>query len=244
MLVIPAIDLRGGKVVRLRQGRANAQTIYAEDPLAVAKEFKQKGAKRLHVVDLDGAFSGERNHQQLIAQLAQVGLDLEVGGGLRSLEALAQLFAQGVRWGILGTAVARDPEFVREAARAFPGRIIVGLDLKNGELAIDGWQETIPLALPELCEQLAQWGVAQIIYTEVSRDGMLAGPSFQGLAQLGKISQLPVVASGGVSSLEDLRRLKAMEKEGLPIQGAIVGKAIYDGKLDLAQAISCCEEWE
>lgn len=242
MLVIPAIDLRDGKVVRLRQGEADAQTIYSQDPVAVAREFKQKGATRLHVVDLDGAFSGQMAHRQLIGKLAQVGLDVEVGGGLRDLHSLEQLFAQGVRWAILGTAVARNPEFVREAAKTFPGKIIVGLDLKGDQLAIGGWQQTVPLALEDLLAQLFEWGVAQIIYTEVSRDGMLQGPYFEGLAKMGKLSPLPLIASGGVSSAEDLKRLAAMEAEGLPIVGAIVGKAIYNGNLDLAQAIELCKE--
>lgn len=244
MLVIPAIDLRGGKVVRLRQGEAAAQTTYALDPIEVAADFKAKGAERLHVVDLDGAFSGQQNHQEIIAEIAKLGLDVEVGGGLRSLEALKELFVKGVRWGILGTAVAKNPEFVKEAAREFPGRIIVGLDLKKGELAISGWQETVPVDLKDLLEKLFQWGVDQIIYTEVSRDGMLAGPYFEGLEEIGRISPLPLVVSGGVSTLDDIRRLCAMEKDGLPIVGAIVGKAIYQGNLDLAQAIRYCKEWE
>ena len=149
-----------------------------------------------------------------------------------------------MRWGILGTAVAKNPEVVKEAAREFPGRIIVGLDLKKGELAISGWQETVPVDLKDLLEKLFQWGVDQIIYTEVSRDGMLAGPYFEGLEEIGRISPLPLVASGGVSTLDDIRRLCAMEKDGLPIVGAIVGKAIYQGNLDLAQAIRYCKEWE
>ena len=242
MQVIPAIDLRGGKVVRLRQGEADAQTIYADDPLRVAQEFQKAGATRLHVVDLDGAFSGQMAHQNIIAQLAEVGMDVEVGGGLRSLDTLEQLFALGVRWAILGTAVAKNPEFVREAAQKFPGRIIVGLDLKGDKLAIGGWQETVSITLETLLTQLSDWGVDEIIYTEVSRDGMLSGPYFQGLESMGKLSPLPLIASGGVSCLEDLEKLAAMEAAGLPIRGAIVGKALYNGNLDLAQAIGALRE--
>jgi phosphoribosylformimino-5-aminoimidazole carboxamide ribotide isomerase len=242
MLVIPAIDLRGGKVVRLRQGDAAAQTVYSKDPLAVAHQFKAQGATRLHVVDLDGAFSGQMAHLELIGELTKAGMDVEVGGGIRSLKTLEQLFSQGVRWGILGTQVARDPEFVREAAGNFPEQIIVGLDLKEGQLAIGGWQETVEVSIEELLGQLQEWKVDQIVYTEVSRDGMLEGPHFQGLERLGKISPLPLVASGGVSSLGDIKRLAAMAQGGLPIVGAIVGKAIYNGNLDLARAIASCKE--
>lgn len=242
MQVIPAIDLRGGKVVRLCQGEAEAQTTYSGDPLAVAREFYQAGASRLHVVDLDGAFSGQMAHLDFIGELAQVGMEVEVGGGIRGLDSLEQLFSLGVRWAILGTAVARDPEFVQEAAKKFPGRIIVGLDLKAGQLAISGWQQTVPLELEELLKQLYSWGVAQIIYTEVSRDGMLEGPCFEGLSRLGKLSPLPLIASGGVTRIEDIRQLAAMEASGLPIEGAIVGKALYNGDLDLARAIAVCKE--
>ncbi len=228
--------------MRLSQGQAEAQTVYAQDPVSVAEKFKRQGARRLHVVDLDGAFTGKQTCLQLIGQLAQLGMDVEVGGGIRNLESLRLLFDQEVRWAILGTAVARDPEFVRRAAQSFPGRIIVGLDLKNGELAIGGWQKTVPTDLPKLLAELAAWGVAQIIYTEVSRDGMLSGPCFQGLEEMGRICPLPLIASGGVSSVEDLRRLASMEQAGLPIVGAIVGKALYDGKLALPEAIAACEE--
>lgn len=237
MEVIPAIDLKDGKVVRLRQGDAGAQTVYADDPIAVAEKFYRQGARRLHVVDLDGAFAGQMKHKEVIRELTQVGMDVEVGGGIRDFAVLEELFAQGVRWGIIGTQVAQNPQFVKEAAARFPGQIIVGLDLKEGELAISGWQETVPFELESKLNEFKAWGVAEIIYTEVSRDGMLEGPCFEGLEKMGGISPLPLVASGGVTTIADLKKLAQMEQAGLPIKGAIVGKALYSGGLALEDAI-------
>ncbi|KRT73390.1 MAG: phosphoribosylformimino-5-aminoimidazole carboxamide ribotide isomerase [Candidatus Rokubacteria bacterium CSP1-6] len=234
MMVIPAVDLRGGRCVRLRQGRPEAETVFSDDPLAVARAWAQQGAPRLHVVDLDGAFAGTPKQLGLIEEIARgIPVPVEAGGGLRSLEAVETLLASGARWAILGTRAALDPSFLEEACRRFAGRIIVAVDASDGRVAVDGWTQRLDIPAVDLARRAAQAGAAEILYTDIARDGTETGPNLSGTAAVAAAAGLPLLASGGVGSLEDLRRLA-----GIPgVIGAVVGRALYTGAVDLKQAL-------
>ena len=234
MMVIPAVDLRGGRCVRLRQGRPEAETVFSDDPLAVARAWAQQGAPRLHVVDLDGAFAGTPKQLGLIEEIARgIPVPVEAGGGLRSLEAVETLLASGARWAILGTRAALDPSFLEEACRRFAGRIIVAVDASDGRVAVDGWTRRLDIPAVDLARRAAQAGAAEILYTDIARDGTETGPNLSGTAAVAAAAGLPLLASGGVGSLEDLRRLA-----GIPgVIGAVVGRALYTGAVDLKQAL-------
>ena len=234
MMVIPAVDLRGGRCVRLRQGRPEAETVFSDDPLAVARAWAQQGAPRLHVVDLDGAFAGTPKQLGLIEEIARgILVPVEAGGGLRSLEAVETLLASGARWAILGTRAALDPSFLEEACRRFAGRIIVAVDASDGRVAVDGWTQRLDIPAVDLARRAAQAGAAEILYTDIARDGTETGPNLSGTAAVAAAAGLPLLASGGVGSLEDLRRLA-----GIPgVIGAVVGRALYTGAVDLKQAL-------
>ncbi len=235
MQVIPAIDLRAGKCVRLRQGDPQQQTTYSDDPVAVAEEFAAAGAELIHVVDLDGAFSGSSQNLEVIRSIAaHVPIPIQVGGGIRSLEAIERILGAGVSRVILGTVAHREPELVRRACEVYGERIIVGIDAKNGRVAISGWQEGTDVLAYDLGLRMKRLGVRTIIFTDIARDGMLSGPNYESLGQMLKLG-VSIIASGGVSSLDDLERLAQWRDQGLV--GAIVGKALYDGKIDLRQAI-------
>lgn len=244
--VIPAIDLLGGRCVRLRQGRYDAATVYDDDPAAVAARFASHASlTRLHVVDLDGAKTGAPGNREavrsVLAAVRERGVAVELGGGIRSLASVEEWLALGVERAILGTAALRDPELVREAARRFPGRVAVGVDARDGRVAVSGWLETSETEVLELARRFEDAGVAALIHTDIARDGMGSGPNLEATAALAEAISIPVVASGGVGSLEDVRRAAALAARG--VAGVIVGRAIYTGAVDLGRALaeaSCC----
>lgn len=236
MEVIPAIDLLGGKCVRLYQGDYNQSQVFNDDPVAVARQWAAEGATRLHLVDLDGAKVGHPVNLDVIRSIVEaVEIPVEVGGGLRDRDAVAALLSTGVRWAILGTVAVEQPDLVAQLCGEFPGQIIVGIDARNGKVATKGWLETSEVLATELAERMAQLGAAAIIYTDIHRDGTMQGPNLEALRDLAAIAAIPVIASGGVSSLTDLLSLLALEPQG--VTGAIVGKAIYTGDVSLNEAV-------
>ena len=236
MEIIPAIDLLDGKCVRLYQGDYSQSQVFDENPVAVAKQWVEQGATRLHLVDLDGAKTGESVNLKSIEAIVQaVPIAVEVGGGLRDRTSVATLLNMGVRWAILGTVAVEKPELVAQLCQEFPDKIIVGIDARNGKVATRGWLETSEVTAQNLAQQMAQMGAAEIIYTDIHRDGTLQGPNLEALRELATNLSIPVIASGGVSSLTDLLSLLALEPIG--VRGAIVGRAIYTGDVSLKEAI-------
>ena len=236
MIIIPAIDLKGGRCVRLVQGRKENETVYSDDPAAVARQFEAEGAERIHVVDLDGAFDGlPKNREQLKRIVESVRVPVQTGGGIRTLEAIEEVLGLGVERVILGTVALKRPELVREACRRFgPEQVLVGIDARDGRVAVEGWVEESSVSAVELAQRMFDAGVREVVFTDIRRDGMLAGPNYESLEEmLG--TGMQVIASGGVSSIEDLVRLAAYAPRGLT--GAIVGKAIYTGAVRLQDAI-------
>ena len=234
--VIPAIDIQGGKAVRLRQGRAEDATVFSDSPLEVARRFAAAGATWLHVVDLDGAFLGKPVSSDIICRIAStVGVQVQVGGGVRNFETASRYFAAGVSRVILGTSIVRDPEEVTRITRAYPGKVAAGIDARDGRVAIRGWVEVTGVMAVDVARQIGEAGVSCFIYTDIARDGMLVGPNFDAIRDFARGLTTPVLASGGVTTLDDLRRLKSMEGEG--VAGAIIGRALYDGSIDLAAAL-------
>ncbi|TVQ56752.1 MAG: 1-(5-phosphoribosyl)-5-[(5-phosphoribosylamino)methylideneamino]imidazole-4-carboxamide isomerase [Rhodobacteraceae bacterium] len=239
MILYPAIDLKGGQCVRLLRGDMEAATVFGDDPAAQAAAFVAAGCRWLHVVDLDGAFAGRSaNAEAVAAILSRVAVPVQLGGGVRDMAAVERWLGAGVARVILGTAAVRDPDFVREAARAFPGRVAVGVDARGGRVAVEGWAETTDLSALDIGRRFEDAGVAALIYTDIDRDGAMQGPNVAATAALAEAVAIPVIASGGVSSLDDLRALKAC---GAPLDGAISGRALYDGRIDLAEAIAALE---
>jgi len=237
MLIIPAIDLKEGKCVRLEQGLMEKATIYSEDPATTAKHWESQGAELLHVVDLDGAFAGvPKNLGAIKAIRKAIKIPIEVGGGIRDIATISSLVAIGINRIILGTAAIEDPDFVEEACKEFPKRIIVGIDAKDGMVAIRGWAEVTSVKAIDLAEQMQDFGVISIIYTDIKRDGMLSGPNIEATKTLAEGLKIPVIASGGVSTIKDIKDLLAVTRSG--IEGVITGKAIYSGSLDLKEAIA------
>jgi phosphoribosylformimino-5-aminoimidazole carboxamide ribotide isomerase len=240
MLILPAIDLRGGRCVRLRQGDYNQETVFDDDPAAVAAKFHQAGAKWLHVVDLDGARAGSPQNLETIRRIVDaVGLamEIEVGGGIRRTEDVARLLDMGVRRAVVGTRAIREPEWLEEIAGLFPNRMALGLDARGGHVAVEGWLEATTRLAEDLVASAADLPLAAIIYTDIAKDGMMAGPNVEATAALAKVSPFPVIASGGVTTVDDVRRLK---KEGVP--GAIIGRAIYEGTITLEAALEAAGE--
>jgi len=236
MLVIPAIDLKDGRCVRLRQGDMTEETVYSEDPAATALRWEGLGARLLHVVDLNGAIDGEpRNLPQIEAILKAVSIPIQVGGGIRTLETVRMYLSRGVKRVVMATAVLQDRVVLEQACKEFPGRILVGIDAKNGLVAVKGWTSVSNTTARELVGTLKGLPLAGVIYTDIARDGMLEGPDLSSLKGIVDASPVPVIASGGVTRIEDIRAIKAL---GARIEGAIVGKALYDGKLDLKQAMA------
>jgi phosphoribosylformimino-5-aminoimidazole carboxamide ribotide isomerase len=235
MEIIPAIDLRGGRVVRLIQGDPSRETQYADQPAAVAEEWERRGARRLHVVDLDGALGRTpTNRQALGAILRTIGIPAQVGGGLRSLGAVREVLDLGAAVAIVGTAAIRDPGFLDAVCTAFPGRVALGLDARAGALAASGWTEATAVRATALAQQASHLPLAAVIYTDIQRDGMLEGPDLEGLSAVTASTRLPVIASGGVSSERDIHALKSLAP---PVAGAIIGRALYDGRLTLEAAL-------
>ncbi|MEW6465171.1 MAG: 1-(5-phosphoribosyl)-5-[(5-phosphoribosylamino)methylideneamino]imidazole-4-carboxamide isomerase [Pseudomonadota bacterium] len=237
MQLIPAIDLKDGHCVRLKQGDMDQATTFGEDPAAMARKWVDEGARRLHLVDLNGAFAGKpKNHGAVKAILAEVGEDIPVqlGGGIRDLDTIEQYIDAGLRWVIIGTAAVKNPGFLKEACIAFGGHIIVGLDAKDGKVATDGWSKLTGHEVLDLARKFEDWGVESIIYTDIGRDGMLTGINVEATVRLAQGLSIPVIASGGLSSMADVEALCAVEGEG--IEGVICGRAIYTGALDFAAA--------
>lgn len=239
MLIIPAIDLKDGLCVRLQQGKKEAVTVYSGDPVATAKKWESLGAKVLHVVDLDGAFSGrQKNLDQILRIRHSVKMTMEVGGGIRIMPTVDRLVSAGIDRVILGTAAIEDPAFMVEACERFPGRIIIGIDAKDGKVAVRGWESVSSIDALELARRVQTVGAAGIIYTDIARDGMLTGPNIAAQEEMVKAVRIPVIASGGIATIEDIRNLLAVKG----LWGAITGKAIYAGSLDLGQAIKLATE--
>lgn len=236
MDVIPAIDLLGGRCVRLYQGDYNQSEVFNDDPVAVAQQWLEQGAPRLHLVDLDGAKTGQPvNHAAIAAIAARSTVPVQVGGGLRDRDRVAALFDLGVQYAILGTVAVENPELVGSLAAEFPGQIIVGIDARNGQVATRGWLETSTVQAIELAQRMAAMNVAAIVYTDIHRDGTLSGPNQEALRELAQAVSVPVIASGGVSRLTDVLSLLALEPQG--VTGMIVGRALYTGDLDLHEAV-------
>ncbi|MBI5577039.1 MAG: 1-(5-phosphoribosyl)-5-[(5-phosphoribosylamino)methylideneamino]imidazole-4-carboxamide isomerase [Deltaproteobacteria bacterium] len=234
--VIPAIDIQGGKAVRLRQGRAEESTVFADSPLDVAKRFAAAGAPRLHVVDLDGAFTGKPVNFDIIRRIcAAVEVPVQVGGGVRNFHIASRYFAAGVARIILGTSAVRNPEEVLRITKAYPGKTAASIDARDGKAAIRGWVEVTGVDAADLARQLEGGGVSCFIYTDISRDGMMSGPNFPSIGAFAKGIATPVIASGGVTTLADVEALAAMEGEG--VCGAIIGRALYDGSILLKDAL-------
>jgi len=240
MIVIPAIDIRGGNSVRLKQGKLNAETVHSSDPVYIAKLWKSKGAKRVHVVDLDGAFSGESVNKKIIKKIcSSVDIPVEVGGGIRDLKKIKELFDIGAAYAILGTAAVENPQLVKQAVEKFGAdKIIVAIDAKNGNVATKGWVDVTSVKVLDLAMELKSFGLQEILYTDISRDGMLSGPDFEGLKSLTKTG-LRIIASGGVRSIDDLIKLKELEPVG--VHAAIVGSALYTDGFNLEKAIEVVE---
>jgi len=236
MIVIPAIDLKNGQCVRLEQGLMERDTVYSLDPAATARRWQEEGGELLHIVDLDGAFAGVPKNRAVIERIvAAIDIPAQLGGGIRDLATIEAYLALGLSRVIIGTAAQRTPQLVTEACRQFPGRIVVGIDAKNGMVAVQGWAEVTDVTAVELAKRFAGDGVAAIIYTDIARDGMLQGPNLEATRQLAEAVGIPVIASGGVSSLQDIENLLAIEQYG--VAGVITGKAIYSGALDLREAV-------
>ena len=237
MILFPAIDLKDGACVRLLRGEMNAATVFNTDPGAQARAFAEAGCDWIHVVDLNGAFAGQPvNGAAVDAILAAVTVPVQLGGGIRDLATIEAWLTRGVQRVILGTVAVRDPELVKRACRAFPGQVAVGIDARAGKVAVEGWAETSELTALELALRFEASGVAAIIYTDIDRDGALTGVNVEATAELARHLTTPVIASGGVSSLDDLVRLKQVAASG--IAGVISGRALYDGRLDLRQAVA------
>jgi len=240
MQVIPAIDIKEGRCVRLRQGKMTEETVYAVNPVEVAKRWEQAGARLLHVVDLDGAVGGAPKNQRVIHDIATaVSIPLQVGGGIRDLKTIENYRASGIHRVILGTAVVQQRTLIVEACQRFPKAILAGIDAMDGRVAVDGWKTVTQEKATDLAKDLEGIGLAAIVYTDIKRDGMLSGPNLDAIRQLIECVSTPVIASGGVTTLEDLKSLKKLEPLGL--SGAIIGKALYAGTLDLAEALSVAE---
>jgi phosphoribosylformimino-5-aminoimidazole carboxamide ribotide isomerase len=243
MLIIPAIDLKDGKCVRLKQGAMDKATVFSDDPAATAAQWLKLGARRLHVVDLNGAAAGRLKNEASIRAIVQaVGdkLPIQLGGGIRDLDTIEQLLDSGVAYVIIGTAAVKTPGFLHEACTAFPGKVMVALDAKDGKVAVDGWSKMTGHEVIDLAKKFQDYGVEAVIYTDIGRDGMMTGVNVGATVTLAKALSVPVIASGGLNGLEDIRALCGVQHEG--VTGAITGRAIYEGKLDFAAAQKLADE--
>ena len=235
MLLIPAIDLKEGKCVRLRQGRMEDDTVFSDNPVEVAGRWVEAGAKRIHLVDLDGAFAGKPRNAEVVTAIAKAypNLPVQIGGGIRDEATIQAYLDAGVQYVIIGTKAVQDPQFVRDMASKFPGHVMVGLDAKDGKVATDGWATVSEFDVIELATQFQNDGVVAIIYTDISRDGMMQGVNVEATARLARAISIPVIASGGITNLDDIHALGKVANDG--IMGAITGRAIYEGTLDFAE---------
>lgn len=243
MLIIPAIDLKEGQCVRLKQGVMEDATVFSENPGAVARHWLDQGARRLHLVDLNGAFAGKPKNESAIRAIVKEidgNIPIQLGGGIRDLETIERYLDNGISYVIIGTAAVKIPGFLHDACYAFPGQIMVGLDAKDGKVAVDGWSKVTGHDVVDLAKKFEDYGVEAIIYTDIGRDGMLNGINIQATVALARELTVPVVASGGITNLSDIRTLCEIESEG--ILGAITGRAIYEGSLDFKEAQLLADE--
>jgi len=243
MLIIPAIDLKDGQCVRLKQGEMDSATVFSSDPAAMAKKWVESGARRLHLVDLNGAFAGKPVNESAIKAITDaVGDDIPVqlGGGIRDLDTIERYLNDGIRYVIIGSAAVKNPGFLHDACNAFPGNIIVGLDAKDGKVAVEGWSKVTHHDVIDLARRFQDYGVEGVVYTDIGRDGMLSGVNVESTVKLAQALTIPVIASGGITNLDDIRNLCSVEREG--IMGAITGRAIYEGTLDFVAAQKLADE--
>jgi phosphoribosylformimino-5-aminoimidazole carboxamide ribotide isomerase len=242
VLIIPAIDLKDGRCVRLKQGDMSTATVFSDDPVAMAKHWAAQGAKRLHIVDLNGAIAGRPKNEKVIrAMIAAVGdqVAIQLGGGIRDLDAIEGYIDAGVTYVIIGTAAVKNPGFLHDACYAFPGHIIVGLDAREGKVATDGWSKMSGHDVLDLAKKFEDYGVEAIVYTDIGRDGMLTGVNIEATVKLARELKIPVIASGGINSLKDIKELAGYESEG--VSGAIAGRALYEGTLDFKAALKAAK---
>lgn len=241
MKIIPAVDVKNGKCVRLIQGKADQETVYSDDPVAMARHWDEEGARLIHVVDLDGAFDGKPQNAELIKNIIyNSSVDIQVGGGIRTLEAIDAYVDAGAFRIILGTIAQRDPQFVERACQRFPGKIIVGVDVRDGFAAVQGWTEVSDKKAADLVQQMEPLGVSGFIFTDISRDGTLKGPNLADVREFADAAKLPVIASGGVGDLADISNLLALEPHG--VSGVIIGKALYDKSVSFREALKLVED--
>jgi len=236
MLIIPAIDMKEGRCVRLRQGRMDDDTVFSDDPVQVARRWLAEGCRRLHLVDLDGAFAGKPKNGELVGRIcdAMGDIPVQIGGGIRDMAIADAYIERGVRWLIVGTQAVKDPAFVDALCQRHPGRVIVGLDARDGQVATEGWAEDSGLDVAEVAQRFERAGVDSIVYTDIGRDGMMQGVNVAATAALARRVDLPIIASGGVTDLSDIEALVAVHADG--VVGTIAGRALYEGTLDLAAA--------
>ena len=242
MKIIPAVDIKDGRCVRLSQGKANQETVYSEDPLAMAYEWDEQGASLIHIVDLSGAFNGQPVNIEIIKQIIyNSSVDIQVGGGIRNLKAIETYIHAGVYRVILGTVAQKDPDFVMKACKEFPGKIVVGIDALNGNVAIKGWVEVSDQRATELAQKLESYGISGYIFTDISRDGMLQGPNLRSIQEFSRSTNLPMIASGGISQLKDIEDILKLQSKN--IEGIIIGKALYDKTFTYAQTLELLERY-
>ncbi len=239
MLIIPAVDIRGGNLVMLKQGKIEDETIYSKDPAFMAKLWQAKGAKRLHIVDLDGAMTGKLQNLEIIKKIREnLTIPIQVGGGIRNMTVVDTLFDAGIDYVIMGTVAIYNPDVVRQALEKYGPRVIVAVDARDNKVAIGGWKDTTSINAEDLIKKLKDMGVVQILCTDITKDGMLGGPNIEGLRNIAKLG-IKVIASGGVSTLDDVKKLKDLEKDG--ILGAVIGKALYTEDIKIEEAIKAAE---
>ena len=244
MLIIPAIDLKDGRCVRLQQGRMESATVFAEDPVAMARHWAAQGAKRLHVVDLNGAIAGRPKNEKVIRDMIKAlggALPIELGGGIRDLDTIESYIDAGVTYVVIGTAAVKNPGFLSDACYAFPGRIIAGLDAKDGKVAVEGWSKMTGHDVVDLAKKFEEYGVEALIYTDIGRDGMMGGVNIEATLKLAQSIKTPIIASGGLNSIKDVQAIcEQLVPEG--IVGAIAGRALYEGRLDLKKAQAAADK--
>jgi phosphoribosylformimino-5-aminoimidazole carboxamide ribotide isomerase len=242
MLLIPAIDLKDGHCVRLRQGDMNDATVFSEDPVAMARHWVEQGARRLHIVDLNGARAGRPVNEAVIRRILRVvgdGVEVQLGGGLRDLDTIERYIDGGISFVVIGTAAVKNPGFLHDACSAFGGHVIVSLDARDGKVATDGWSKLTGHDVVDLATKFEDYGVDAILYTDIGRDGMLSGVNIEATVQLARSVKIPVIASGGVANLDDIDRLCAIEADG--VEAAVLGRALYEGSLDFKAALARAE---
>jgi phosphoribosylformimino-5-aminoimidazole carboxamide ribotide isomerase len=237
MIIIPAVDIKAGRCVRLLQGREDSETVFSDDPSAMALRWEAEGAERLHIVDLDGAFAkGPQNMGAIRQIIEKIQVPLQLGGGIRNMETIALYLDLGISRVIIGTEAIKNPQLVKEACHAFPARIMVGIDARNGMVAIEGWTQTTEKLAIEVAKQLEGYGVAGIVFTDIHKDGMQTGPNIEETKRLAEAVSVPVIASGGVSNVRDIEALAKLEPLG--VEGVITGRALYENTLTMAEALS------